>query len=176
MMTSEKKSIRLITRTAILLALTIVFQTLGRSIPLGQFNQFITGSLVNACLIVAAATTGLWGGAAVALLAPFGAILTGASIPLPFAPVIAVGNLILVLMFVLIRNNILAIGVGAVLKFAFLFAGVNIFVSLMDMASQKAAAMIATFSWPQLVTAIIGGVLALLVLKALDRTLTKRKQ
>jgi len=174
---SARNSLRIITRTAILLALTIVFQTMGRSIPLGQFNQFITGSLVNACLIVAADTTGLWGGAAVAILAPFGAILTGATMPLPFAPVVAAGNFILVLMYALIRrNHILGIAAGAVLKFAFLFAGVNIFVRLMNMPGQKAAAMTSMFSWPQLVTAAIGGIIALLVLKALNRAWEKQKQ
>jgi len=172
MMENKKLSVHFIARTAILLALTIVFQTIGRAIPLGQFNQFITGSLVNACLLIATATTGIWGGTAVAVLAPFGAILTGASMPLPFAPVVAGGNFILVLMFVLLKKNrILGICAGAVLKFAFLFAGVNIFVSLMGLPAQKAGAMIATFSWPQLVTAAIGGVLALLVLKALGRVI-----
>ena len=111
-MADNKSSIRFITRTAILLALTIVFQTIGRAIPLGQFNQFITGSLVNACLLIAAATTGLWGGAAVAILAPFGAILTGATMPLPFAPIVAIGNFILVLLFVLIKKNQI-LGIGA---------------------------------------------------------------
>lgn len=173
-MADKKSSIRFITRTAILLALTIVFQTIGRAIPLGQFNQFITGSLVNACLLIAAATTGLWGGAAVAILAPFGAILTGAAMPLPFAPIVAIGNFILVLLFVLIKKNqILGIGAGAVLKFAFLFAGVNLFVNWMGIPAQKATAMIAAFSWPQLVTAAIGGVIALLVIKALDRAVEK---
>ncbi|NLW02053.1 MAG: ECF transporter S component [Clostridiaceae bacterium] len=167
-MTAKIKTVHFITRTAILLALTIVFQSIGRAIPLGQFNQFITGSLVNACLVIAAAATGIWGGAAVALLAPFGAILTGAAVPLPFAPVIAIGNFILVLMFVLIKkNHILGIGAGAVLKFGFLFIGVNIFVKLMGIPAQKAAAMIAAFSWPQLVTAAVGGAVALLVIRAL---------
>lgn len=173
-MENTKSSIRFIARTAILLALTIVFQTMGRAIPLGQFNQFITGSLVNACLLIAAATTGIWGGTAVALLAPFGAILTGATMPLPFAPIVAVGNFILVLMFVLLRKKpVLGIGAGAVLKFGFLFAGVNLFVKWAGMPAQKAGVMVATFSWPQLVTAAIGGVLALLVMKALNRTVSK---
>lgn len=60
-MTAKIKTVHFITRTAILLALTIVFQSIGRAIPLGQFNQFITGSLVNACLVIAAAATGIWG-------------------------------------------------------------------------------------------------------------------
>ena len=94
--------------------------------------------------------------------------------PLPFAPIVAIGNFILVLLFVLIKKNqILGIGAGAVLKFAFLFAGVNLFVNWMGIPAQKATAMIAAFSWPQLVTAAIGGVIALLVIKALDRAVEK---
>ncbi len=163
-------NIKIITRTAILLALTILFQALGRFIPLGQFNQFIVGPLVNACLIVAATYTGLTGGAVVAVLSPFGAILTGSVIPLPFAPFIAVGNFILVLVFFLLKKKPLAgIASGAVLKFGFLLASVNLFVWMMNIPAKKAVLLIASFSWPQLVTAIIGGLLALLVLKALRK-------
>lgn len=163
-------NIRIITRTAILLALTIVFQMLGRFIPLGQFNQFIVGPLVNSCLIIAAVYTGLAGGAVVAVLSPFGAILTGAAIPLPFAPFIAAGNFILVLTYFLLKKKPLAgIVSGAVLKFGFLLASVNFFVWMMGLPAKKAAALIASFSWPQLVTAVIGGLLALLVLKVLGK-------
>lgn len=166
--------VKFMTRTAILLALTIVFQTLGRSLPLGQANQFITGSLVNACLIIAAASVGLWGGLAVSLLSPFGAILTGAPIPLLFAPFIGVGNFILVLLFVLFKKQqILGVASGAVLKFGFLFASINLFVNWMNLPGPKATAMIATFSWPQLVTAIIGGAIALIVIKTIGKSLVK---
>lgn len=165
---------KMITRTAILLALTILFQTLGRFVPLGQFNQFIVGPLVNACLLIAAAYTGLGGGAVVSVLSPFGAILTGAAIPLPFAPFIAVGNFILVLMYVLLKKKQLAaIASGAVLKFGFLWGSVLIFTSLMNIPAKKASVMIASFSWPQLVTALIGGAIALAVIKALGKTVEK---
>ena len=163
-------NIKILTRTAIILALTILFQALGRFIPLGQFNQFIVGPLVNACLLVAASYTGLAGGAVVSVLSPFGAILTGAVIPLPFAPFIAAGNFILVLVFTLLKNKpILGIASGAVLKFGFLLASINLFVWMMSIPAKKAVLMIAAFSWPQLITAIIGGLLALLVLKALGK-------
>lgn len=169
-------NIRIITRTAILLALTIVFQSLGRFIPLGQFSQFIVGPLVNACLIIAAAYTGLAGGAVVAVVSPFGAILTGAAIPLPFAPFIAGGNFVLVLVFFLLKKKPLAgIASGAVLKFGFLWASVNLFVWMMSIPAAKAVILIASFSWPQLVTAVIGGILALLVLMALDKALKAEK-
>lgn len=170
-------NVKIITRTAILLALAILFQTMGRVIPLGQFNQFVVGPLINACLIVAAAYTGLAGGAFVSVLSPFGAILTGVAIPLPFAPFIAAGNFILVLAFYLLRKKpLLGIASGAVLKFGFLLASINLFVRFMNIPSKKAAIMIGTFSWPQLITAIIGGLLALLVLKALEKALDLDKK
>lgn len=164
---------KFITRTAIILALTILFQSMGRFVPLGQLNQFITGSLVNACLLLAAAFTGIWGGAAVSLLSPFGAILTGASIPLPFAPFIAVGNFILVLMFVIFKKKyIIGMASGAVLKFGFLWAAINLFVNLMGGKPALQPLLIA-FSWPQLVTASIGGLIAFLVIKALGKVFEK---
>jgi len=168
-------SIKIITRTAILLALTILFQALGRIIP-GQFSQFIVGPLVNACLIIAAAYTGLTGGSVVSVLSPFGAILTGAAVPLPFAPFIAGGNFILVLVFFLLKKKpLLGIASGAVFKFGFLLASVNLFVWLMSIPAKKAVLLITAFSWPQLVTAVIGGLLALLVLKALEKALKAEK-
>jgi hypothetical protein len=163
---------KMITRTAILLALTIIFQTLGRFIPLGQFNQFIVGPLVNACLLIAAAYVGLAGGTIIAVLSPFGAILTGAAIPLPFAPFIALGNFILVLLFVLLKKKpLIGITSGAILKFVFLFAAINVFTGLMNIPAKKAVLLIASFSWPQLVTALVGGLIALIVFKALGKSI-----
>lgn len=167
-------SVKFMTRTAILLALTIVFQTIGRSLPFGQANQFVTGSLVNACLIIAAASVGIWGGLAVSVLSPFGAILTGAPINIAFAPFIAVGNFILVLLFFIFRKKqILGVASGAVLKFGFLFASINLFVNWVNLPEKQATTMLASFSWPQLVTAIIGGALALAVLKTIGKSLVK---
>lgn len=165
-------NVKFITRTAILLALTIVMQTVGRYIPLGPNSQFIVGPLVNACLLIGAAATGIYGGAVIALVAPFGAILTGAAIPLPFAPFIAIGNFVLVLFFYLLRKNKIAgILSGALLKFGFLFASVHVFVRMMNLPAKKADAMIASFGWSQLVTALIGGAIALAVIKALGNNL-----
>jgi uncharacterized membrane protein len=161
---------RLITRTAILLALTIVFQTLGRYIPLGPNSNFVVGPLVNACLLIAAAT-GLWGGTAIAFISPFGAILTGAAIPLPFAPFIAIGNFLLVLCFHLVKKNrVVGIVLGAVLKFAFLYGAITAFVQLMKVPAKKALPLFFAFGWPQLVTALVGGVVALLVIKAIRKS------
>lgn len=93
------------TRTAILLALTVVFQFLGRPILLGPNSNFIVGPLVNACLVISSGLVGLFSGAVISVLAPYGAILTGAALPLPLAPFIALGNFALVLAFYIFRKK-----------------------------------------------------------------------
>jgi len=92
--------LKYLTRTAMLLALTVIFQFIGRFIPLGPNSNFIVGPLVNACLIISAGLVGLFSGTVISVLAPYGAILTGATLPLPLAPFVALGNFVLVLAFI----------------------------------------------------------------------------
>jgi len=54
--------LKYLTRTAMLLALTVIFQFIGRFIPLGPNSNFIVGPLVNACLIISAGLVGLFSG------------------------------------------------------------------------------------------------------------------
>lgn len=165
-------NVKFITRTAILLALAVVFQMLGRYIPLGPNSNFIVGPLVNACLLIAASAVGLWGAAIIAFITPFAAILTGATIPLPFVPFIAIGNFLLVLCYYLLRKKrITGLMAGALLKFSFLYAAVTIFLGLAQVKPQLAAVMYFTFGWPQLVTALLGGVIALIVTDYLKKSI-----
>ncbi len=89
-----KVNARLITRTAILLALCIASQFLKNT------SIFITGPIVNAILVIATLSCGFLGGGIIALVSPFTAwMITGnpimSAVPtVPFA--IALGNLILV--------------------------------------------------------------------------------
>ncbi|NLC68835.1 MAG: ECF transporter S component [Clostridiaceae bacterium] len=172
-----KINTKTIARTGILLAVTIVLQSLGRIIPLGPYSNFIVGPLVNASLLVSTAATGLIGGAVISIATPFVASFT-AGVPILFAPFIAIGNFILVLLFYIFikKNKIVGIVSGAVLKFAFLTAAINIFVQVVKLAEKQVANMLYAFSWPQLVTAIIGGILALVVLQALGEKIKKTGQ
>lgn len=158
-----------ITRTALLLALTIVFQGLGRLIPAGINSNFVVGPLVNACLIIAASFVGLFGASLIAIVAPFGAILTGAAVPLLFAPFIALGNLVLVVLFYFLKKKGFLIGLfsGAFLKFLTLYASVLAFTNLAKIPAKKASALVLAFGWPQLVTALMGGAVALIVIMLL---------
>lgn len=165
---------RFLTRTALLLAVAIAFQIFGKFIP---YNNFIVGPIVNAVLIIATATAGMWSGAAISVIAPLVSALTNkaviAPIILAFSPFIIIGNLIIVIAFHLLRkkNKLAGVGAGAILKFGFLFTAILIFTNVVDMKPQVAATLTNLFSWPQLITAVAGGVIALIILKLAGKNL-----
>ena len=81
-----------ITETAVMIALLVALQWATK--PLGQF---VTGSCVNLVLGVSVLVGGLWCGLTVALVSPFFAFLLGIGPAfLPIVPMVAVGNMVLV--------------------------------------------------------------------------------
>ncbi len=170
-----------ITRTAMFLALAFVFQLFGRLVSLGDYNTFIVGSMVNACLIISTLTVGLWSGVAIAVLTPLTALFTVHSAVsaflLPFAPFVALGNLTLVLSIYMFRNKNKVVGLvtGAIVKFGVLIGSVNLCLYVIGGAfnmKQPIAQKLATFmfSWPQLVTAILGGIISFAVIRAINKS------
>lgn len=172
------RSLSLITRTAILLALTVLFQSLRVLMPFmpANISQYVIGSLVNLCLIVAAVVVGIRGGCVIAVVAPLIAFFQGFTpSPILVAP-IALGNLVLVVVVALLydKNRLTALAAGAVLKFATLYLGVvRIVVPLLlpDVNEKIKAVLSVQFSWPQLITASIGGILAVIILPVLKKTI-----
>ncbi|WP_027627802.1 ECF transporter S component [Ruminiclostridium cellobioparum] len=173
---NNRNNIRMITRTAVLLAVVVVVQIVGRSLP---NNNFIVGPLVNMCLLLAAMTAGMAGGITIAILSPFTSLINNnapiAAALLPFAPVIALANIIFVLAFYLLynKNKFIGLGVGAVLKFGVLFLGIRIFLNIFSFPkfTQK---LFELFSWPQLLTAVIGGLVAIPVIYSVRKALKIR--
>lgn len=169
------KNLKFLTRTALLLAVAIAFQFLGRF--MGPWNNFIVGPIVNAVLLIAAEITGVLGGVSISVIAPLVSALTNkaaiAPIVLMFSPFIIAGNIILVLAWHFLKkwNKIGAVGVGAVLKFGFLFTAISIFTQMVAMKPPVAATLVGLFSWPQLLTAAIGGAIALIILPVLKKAL-----
>ena len=165
---------KFLTRTALLLAVAIAFQFLGRFIP---YNNFIVGPVVNAVLIIATAIAGIWSGTAIAVIAPLVSAFTNkaaiAPLILGFSPFIILGNFILVVSFHILRkkSKVAGIAVGAVLKFGFLYAAISIFTSVVKMQPKVAATLTNLFSFPQLMTALVGGALALVILIAVGKSL-----
>lgn len=173
-----------ITRTAALVALLIVLQwaTAGTKAFAGQY---ITGSCVNAVLVVSALMAGLWSGVTVAVLSPFCAYLLGIGPKLiQIVPGVAVGNLVfvLVLYFLIgtepkaIVRQAIGLLVAAAAKFLTLYLVIvkGIVPALSaNLKPQQIAVFSAMFSWPQLVTALIGGVVALLILPLVRKGIQK---
>ena len=179
------KKIRWITETAVMLALLVTLQALTKG-----FGQFVTGSCVNAVLAVSVLVGGLWSGVAIALVSPVLAFLLGIAPQILTVPAIMAGNTVFVILLYLIAgkrnasvaNRAIAWIVAAVAKFATLYVIVVKIIcgvmaeSLLAAGTLKAPmlnALPATFSWPQLVTALIGGGIAMLIVPVLRKALKR---
>ena len=172
------KRVLYITETAVMTALLIVLLYVTK--PAGQY---VTGSCVNAVLAVSVLAVGLWSGVTVALLSPFFAFLLGIGPQLfPITPSIAVGNLVFVLLLFLLaggkdlplwRKGVAWI-VAAAAKFAVLYAlVVKILCVVLTLKEAQIATFTVMFSYPQLVTALVGGGIALLLTPLLRRALKR---
>ena len=124
-------------------------------------NQWITGTIVNALLFLAVWRVGIINAALVAALPSSIALLRGL-LPAPMAilvPYIIISNIALILVFYAIKKYPLA-GVisGSVVKFLYLFAINSFFIKL-------ATPLVVMMQWPQLVTALAGGMIAVGIIK-----------
>ena len=180
-----KKKILWITETAVMLAALVALQYITK--PLGQL---VTGSCVNLVLAVTVLLVGASGGVTVALISPVMAYLLGIAPQILTVPAIMVGNTVFVLMLhALVSRSEGKISVqvtgwilAAVAKFAVLYlivAKLICGVLAEDLLSSGALkepmlkALPATFSWPQLLTALIGGGLALLIVPTVRKAVKK---
>lgn len=154
-----------ITRAALLLALTLVFQSLRFVIPVTPFaSTFIIGSLVNACLLIATETTGLLPAVIIAVAAPVTAYLQQL-LPLPvfIFPIIG-GNLIFICVYYFcLKKRWVAIIAAASLKAMVLYVSFLYLLNFLSVSSKLAANLLFVMSWPQLITGVIGGLLAALI-------------
>jgi hypothetical protein len=126
-------------------------------------NQFITGSIVNATLLISVAILGIQNGLLIGIIPSIIALATGLlpAVLAPMVPFVIMGNALLVLLFgyLLKRNYWLGAITGAILKFGFLWATSSIVIDLL--VNQQLAGKVAMMmSWPQLVTVVIGSLLA----------------
>jgi hypothetical protein len=168
-----KTKIYWIAKTAMFIALLVALQAVtSMSVP-PPAKQFVTGSCVNLILILSAVIGGVSSGTVVALISPVMAAALGVAGRWELVPFIALGNLVLVLIWGIIcklktKNEFIPMGVslvaGSLLKFAVLFVTVNqIAIPLvlkMEAGSKPALAISAQFGIAQLITAVIGGVVA----------------
>lgn len=164
-----------ITRTAAMLALLIVLQAATKNL-----GQFVTGSCVNAVLAAATLLGGFARGLIVAVVSPFLVFLLGIGPKLiEVVPAIAIGNLALVLILWAIKgdgalNRVIKWIAASVGKFLVLYLLViQLLCRVMTLPEKMTATFSTMFSWPQLVTALIGSGIMLLILPILQKAIRK---
>jgi len=126
-------------------------------------NQIITGTIVNASLLIAVILLGMRGAVLLCLLPSIFSLFLGL-LPIvmaPMVPFIILGNIILVYIFNLLRTKNFFLGLipAALIKFSFLFFISNFIISIFikQAVADKIAVMM---SYPQLITALLGGIIA----------------
>ena len=167
----KKFNTKSLTYAAALLAICIVSQFCK------NLSVYITGPIINTCLIICVLTAGLWPAIAISIITPITSFLiTGspimAAIPL-IIPCVMAGNCLLVLAVYLFKDKPnskigfpLSMVIGAIIKGAFM----GIVISLVIIPSMLPEAMLpkmavfqTTFSLTQFITALIGAVLAYII-------------
>lgn len=175
-----KLSTKQLAQSALLLAVCIISQYFK------NFSVYITGPVVNTVIIIAVLAVGLWSALIISIIAPVTAFFfTGspvmAAIPLMF-PAIMAGNIVLALTVWYFQNKLnfrahLPAGLiaGSVLKAVFM--GVVIVLVILPVFGNNVASKLpnpdalpmvlatakTTFSVTQLITALIGSILACLI-------------
>jgi len=133
-------------------------------------HQIITGSIVNAALFISVILLGIRGAVLIALVPSLIAFTVGLlpSVLVPIIPFIIIGNIILISIFAFLRqkNYWLAIISASFIKFIFLFSISSVVVNLL-FQKEIAQSISIMMSWPQLLTALIGGLIAYLFLNKL---------
>lgn len=185
-----KRRIRWITETAVMLALLVTLQALTK--PMGQL---VTGTCVNAVLAMTVLLTGMYSGIAVALISPVCAYLFGIAPNFVTVLPIMLGNVCFVVLLRLIAGKShkpiwrqpVALACASGVKFGVLYLLVVKVIcgvasgsllgkklgEIVVLAPPMLKLLPTMFAWPQLVTALIGGGVALLIVPVLRRALRK---
>lgn len=182
----QKINTRWITQTAVMIALLLALQWTTSFIP-KPIQQFVTGSCVNAILAIAALMLSCSSSVTVAILSPIFAFLLGIAPNIVTVPAIMLGNVAYVLLFRLAREKALPHKIcfwalASIVKFALLYFVVAVIICGAASEALLAEGILkdpmlqmlpATFSWPQLITALIGGGISLAITPVLTKAVHK---
>ena len=175
------KDVLWLTRTAAFTALLVAAQLATAALG----NKIVTGSVVNMILIVAVSLCGLKTGLTVAAVSNVFAKIIGIGPFWTLIPFVALGNMALVAVWFFsdglkLKNDFLknaaVIAVSSLVKFLVLYLGAVKFAVpvLLKLPAPAAAAVSSVFSFQQILTASIGGVLAAASLPVIKKAVVKK--
>ncbi len=160
----QNVKVKMLAQFASLLAIAVI-------LPLFH-QQWLTGPLVNAILFIAVVLLGSQNAIIMGLLPSTIALAAGLlpAVLAPMVPFIIISNTIMIVAFDKAKDKNFWVGIvgASVLKFIFLWSTSYLVIHLL-LKKEIAAKVSAMMSWPQLVTAIAGGVIAYVFLKSIKK-------
>ncbi|MEG0798192.1 MAG: hypothetical protein RSE47_07570 [Acidaminococcaceae bacterium] len=154
-------------RGALLLSVALILQELRLVLPLPTLaSVFIIGTLLNAALVVATRFSGLFAALAIATALPIVAYLQGHLLLPLLIPIVALGNCL----FVIICDKFWGKGIfiiAPLLKTFVLYSASLFLLSQFGIPTTMANVILFGMGWPQLVTGIVGILLAVKLEKRL---------
>jgi len=176
-------NVRKLTRASMLLVFALIIILIGSRFGGVTFNSFVVGPLVNGVIITTVLITDTKFGILVGICTPILAVLTGqlAAPMVPFSPFIMLGNATYALLFGIsykyIKNygSYAGIALGAVFKMIILLTSVKYLVPLFGVNIPKPVLtkLSVMMSYPQIITAVSGGIVALIFYSIYKRTYAK---
>lgn len=188
---NNKKITYKIASTGLSVGFIVIAQLIGKILPSGfsilgpfSFNQLLTGSLVNMILILLTFQSGLYSAIVAGCLSSVMAMLLQIGPIFPQIVIfIALANVILVTLVYFISSIskpvniyflIFAVIIAGLIKFLFLKFTIPLsFKIINDISDVQIKVLTIMFSWPQLVTSLIGGFTALIINKLINKNSIK---
>lgn len=130
-------------------------------------NQWITGTIVNAVLFISAWRLGIVNAILIGILPSSIALMQGLLLPpqVMIIPYIIISNVILISIFAALKKQpFVGIFMASFFKFLFLAGITSLF-----FAGKLPAMLLQIMQWPQLVTALAGGFIALALIKKISK-------
>ncbi len=163
------KSLRITIPVAIKLTIFAGLMFIASFVPAILHVQIITGPIVNATLFISVVFLGVEAAILIGLIPSVIALSFGLlpTVLAPMVPFIMISNALLIVIFGFFqkRNYWIAVVLASLIKFIFLFSTSSVVIGLL-LKKEVATKVAAMMSWPQLFTALMGGIIAWLIIKA----------
>lgn len=159
--------LRTLARGSVLLTMAIVAQEIRLFLPLPPLLSIIViGTMLNAIMVIAVRYASLTSAIIISAVLPLFAFMQGHVIIPLMIPVIFLGNFVLVLVCDKFWGKGIII-LAPVLKTVTLYMLSRVLLSMLGLQNKVVDAILLGMGWPQLITAILGIILALQLEKRL---------
>ena len=159
--------LRTLARGSVLLTMAIVAQEIRLFLPLPPLLSIIViGTMLNAIMVIAVRYASLTSAIIISAVLPLFAFMQGHVIIPLMIPVIFLGNFVLVLVCDKLWGKGIII-LAPVLKTVTLYMLSRVLLSMLGLQNKVVDAILLGMGWPQLITAILGIILAMQLEKRL---------